>query len=111
MAESAPWLTDLARGVLDDRPRLDRLWWRVDPVDEGVVIVATVEPVEPGWAVLERRASMSDQELARQYIDQVLEITKRHGMGGQVTPERYESAVQDVARVAQELRRLAVDGP
>ena len=48
-------------------------------------------------------------KLAREFIDQILEINSRYGMGGTVSLERYETAVRRVRRSANGLYRAAPD--
>jgi hypothetical protein len=46
--------------------------------------------------------------VARQYIDDVIEIYRRHGMANGGVPEDvYEEAIRDVVRAASELRAAA----
>lgn len=61
---------EVARLVLADHPHLDRLWWRVDSADEGVIF-SSVEPVERGWTLLERPASEEEKCEREDYRDVV----------------------------------------
>lgn len=50
-------------------------------------------------------ATISDR--AKAYIDAVLEINQKHGMGGSVAEDVYETAVRSAAAAVEELRSLA----
>lgn len=39
-----------------------------------------------------------DQRVAREYIDRIAAINRRHGMGSSIPPETYDQAVKEAAR-------------
>ena len=49
--------------------------------------------------------TLDSHDKARTYIDSVIEINRRHGMGSQVKPETYEKAVRSAAEAFDGLRR------
>jgi hypothetical protein len=46
---------------------------------------------------------------AREYIDRIAAINRRHGMGDRIPAERYDRAVEDAARVFKTLRSAVKD--
>ena len=48
----------------------------------------------------------NDTDRARQYIDAIVAINKRHGMGGAISQESYEQAVARSARAYRGLRSV-----
>ncbi len=53
--------------------------------------------------VTRQKTKTESTRLAREYIDRIIEISRRHGMGETVSNEAYNRAVQEVARMT--LRR------
>lgn len=64
---------------------------------------------------MERQMKKADRtQLAQEYIERIMEINRRHGMGDRVSEETYDRAVEKAARALtirrpEVLRQLDVD--
>jgi hypothetical protein len=47
----------------------------------------------------QRKRSESAEKVAREYIDKVVAINRRYGMGGRVPKDTYDRAVEEAARL------------
>lgn len=45
-----------------------------------------------------QKKERENQQVAREYIDRIIAINRRHGMGGQVPEDTYNRAVEEAAR-------------
>jgi hypothetical protein len=56
-------------------------------------------------------SDQSDRARARQYIDEILEINRRYGMGGDLPEDTYERVVEQAAKVFKGLSRWVTSAP